>query len=93
MQMHSPAHPGTVLKDILCDTSISELARHIGVPRENLSKIVHGRQSISPTVAWKLAQAFPNSDAQFWLALQNQYDIAQIRKKKPKPIKPLSIAA
>jgi antitoxin HigA-1 len=93
MGMYNPAHPGAVLKDIMGKTSISELARHLGIPRENLSKIIHGRQSVSPAVAWKLAQAFPNSDAQMWLALQNQYDLAQIRKKKPKAIKPLSIAA
>jgi antitoxin HigA-1 len=92
MEMYSPAHPGAVLKDIMGKTTVSELARHLDIPRGNLSNIIHGHQNVSAVVAWKLGQAFPNSDARFWMDLQTQYDLAQLRKKKLKPIKPLPIA-
>jgi addiction module HigA family antidote len=94
MQMHNPPHPGLLVREAMGERlTVAALARHLKVPRENLSKILNGRQSISAAVALKLSEAFPNQDAEFWLRLQNQYDLGHLRKKKRARIKPLAYAA
>jgi addiction module HigA family antidote len=94
MKMHNPPHPGAVLFDTKGDITVSQLAAHLGIERANMSRILHGRMSITPAIALKLSEAFPSSQPEFWLALQAQYDIAKERKKKRTKVKPLqSIAA
>ena len=90
MQMFNPAHPGEIVRECMGENlTVTALAKHLGVPRVNLSNILHGKLGISAAVALKLAQAFPNQDAEFWLALQAQFDLAQERKKKRAKIKPV----
>ena len=56
--------------------TVTAFAKQIGIPRVDLSNILHGKQSISAEAAQKLGQAFPNQDAALWLRLQNSYDRA-----------------
>jgi addiction module HigA family antidote len=72
--------------------TVSALAKHIGMTRANLSMILNGRMGVSATVAIKLAQAFPKTDAQFWMAIQTQYDLARARRKKRAKILPIKPA-
>ena len=44
-----------------------------------MSEIVNGKAGISPTMALKLAKAF-NTTPEFWLNMQQKYDLAQARK-------------
>jgi addiction module HigA family antidote len=82
MRMHNPAHPGQILREYMGDAyTVSGLAKSMEMTRANLSMILNGRLGISAAVALKLADVFPNSDAEFWLALQTQYDLAALRKK------------
>jgi antitoxin HigA-1 len=90
MQMFNPCHPGTILREYMGEAiTIAALARHLGMTRANLSMILNGRSGISAAVAVKLSEAFPNSDPEFWLGLQTQYDLAQVRKKKRTKVLPL----
>ena len=90
MEMYNPSHPGRILRLYMGeDITVSALAKHLGMTRANLSMILNGRLSISAAVALKLAEAFPISDANFWLGLQSQYDLARARRKKLTKIKPL----
>ncbi len=90
MEMFNPSHPGRILRVHIEDrTTVSALARHLGMSRANLSMILNGRLGISASVAVKLSEAFPNTDARFWLTLQNNYDLAQVRKRKRRKIAPL----
>jgi plasmid maintenance system antidote protein VapI len=43
-------------------------------------------------VAIKLAEAFPKTDAQFWMNLQTQYDLARARRKRRAKIRPIQTA-
>jgi addiction module HigA family antidote len=89
MPMFNPPHPGAGIREYMGETvTISALAKHLGMTRANLSMILNGRLGVSAAVALKLSEAFPNSDPQFWLNLQNNYDLAQARKKKRSTIKP-----
>jgi addiction module HigA family antidote len=51
--------------------------------------ILNGRLGISATMAIKLSEAFPKTDAQFWMNLQIQYDLAQARRRRRKKIAPV----
>jgi antitoxin HigA-1 len=70
-------HPGEVLKKEFLDPleiSMYRLSKEILVPQTRMSEIIHGRRSISADTALRLSIYFGNS-ANFWLGLQNEYDI------------------
>ena len=90
MEMFNPPHPGRGIREYMGDKiTVAALAKHLGVTRANLSMILNGRSGVSASVAVKLSEAFPNSNPQFWLNLQNNYDLAQVRKKKRVKVQPL----
>ena len=72
-----PSHPGEYLReDILpaLDMTVSELARHLDVTRQTLSRLINEKSAVSVEMAQRLAQAF-GSNPGFWLRLQLQYDL------------------
>jgi len=82
MEMKNPPHPGKILKQECLEPlglSITEAALKLGITRQTLSEIVNGKAGISPTMALKLAKAF-NTTPEFWLNMQQKYDLAQARK-------------
>ncbi len=81
--MHIPAiHPGLVLQDELEEIGITQtaLAVHIGVLPKTINEICRGKRGISAEMAWKLSQAL-GASPNFWLNLQNNWELAQIRTK------------
>jgi len=74
-----PIHPGRILLEDLRDeeVSINALARAIRVPANRISLIVNGRRGISADTAARLARFFGTS-AQYWLNIQNKYDLDSI---------------
>ena len=82
MNMFAPAHPGLILREYMGEErSVSQFAEELGMTRANLSMILNGRLGISAAVALRLARVFKNTDAEFWLNLQNQFDLASLRQK------------
>ncbi|MBR2282426.1 MAG: HigA family addiction module antidote protein [Spirochaetales bacterium] len=70
-------HPGEVLKEeFLVPMGISayRLAKELDIPQTRVSEIVHGKRSVTADTAIRLALFFGTS-AEFWLNLQNLYDI------------------
>lgn len=86
--MFDPAHPGEVLRDIIEGIreesqqafTIETIAQWMGTTRKTLSALLNTRQSVSPEMALRLERAFPNTTAEFWLGMQEQYDLAQARR-------------
>lgn len=77
--MYNPPHPGETLReDVLpaLDISVAEMARRLGVARETLSRILHGRAPISPDLAVRLERAGIGR-ARTWLAVQSDYELWQ----------------
>ncbi len=77
MEMFSPAHPGKLLKSGYMEElnlSVAKVALMLGVSRKTIYDIINCKASVTPAMALKIAKAF-NSDAQFWLDLQTQYDL------------------
>lgn len=76
---YTPVHPGEVLKDELDELGITQsaLAKHIGVLPKTINEICRGKRGISAEMAMKLLKALGGS-AQFWLNLQNNWEISQL---------------
>lgn len=87
--MFDPAHPGELIRETIEALreetgryiTIGEVADGLHTTRKTLSAIINGKQSVSPEMALKLAAAFKNTNAEFWLRVQNNYDLAKARKK------------
>jgi addiction module HigA family antidote len=81
------SHPGRFLKRELGARKLSanRLSLDIGVPSGRITDILNGRRSITADTAVRLGRYFGNR-AQFWLDLQNQFDIATIEREKGKEI-------
>lgn len=92
MNMHNPPHPGTVLRDVLGDTSVTEAAKHLDVTRAALSRILNGKAAISADMAVRLAIVLPNTDAAFWLRLQYQHDLWHAQQQPHDNVVPLDMA-
>lgn len=76
---YTPIHPGEVLNDELEEVGFTQsaLAKHIGVLPKTINEICRGKRGISAKMALKLSKALGGSP-QFWLNLQNNWEISQI---------------
>lgn len=73
----NPIHPGEVLlEEFLKPLGLSQnrLALDIGVHPRRINEIVLGKRRITADTALRLSRFFGNSP-QFWLGLQNDYDL------------------
>jgi len=72
-----PIHPGEILlEEFLKPMELSQyrLAKDISVPARRINEIVHGKRSVSPDTALRLARYFGLSE-RFWMNLQTRYDL------------------
>jgi len=90
--MYDPAHPGEVLQDYLEGRNITHVAKHIGVSRVALSKVLNCRGGVSPEMSIRLSAALGTHPG-FWFDMQSKYDFAQARRKRIPKIQPLPVAA
>ncbi len=84
----TPVHPGEVLKDELEEICLTQsaIAKHIGVLPKTINEICRGKRGISAEMAMKLSRALGGSP-QFWLNLQNNWEISQIDENAFEDIK------
>jgi antitoxin HigA-1 len=92
MQMHNPAHPGKILAYYLEDRTVTEVARHLGVTRPALSRVLNGKAGISADMALRISDAF-GTEPDFWLRLQAQRDLWIASHKRRVKVKPLAVSA
>ena len=93
-----PITPGEILREDFMeplDISINQLARDLSVPPNRISEIVNGKRAITADTALRLQRYF-GIEAQFWLNLQNEFDLRMMKRKiwtdierRIIPIKPL----
>jgi len=88
MRMHNPPHPGRVLREYLGTRSVTDTAKHLGVTRVALSRILNGSAGISADMALKLADALGTSP-ELWTGMQTQYDLWQASQRRRKKVKPM----
>jgi len=92
MRMVNPAHPGRILAYYMQGRSVTEVARHLGVTRPALSRVLNGKAGISADMALRLSEAF-QTDPGLWLRLQAQRDIWVASKKRRPKVRRLDAAA
>ena len=83
-------HPGEYLAAELKRLSISaaELARRLNVPTNRITAIVNGQRAVTGDTALRLAH-FLGTTPEFWLNLQNLYELRRAEAKSGKDIKKL----
>lgn len=86
--MFNPPHPGEVLREYLEGFSVTATASALGVTRVNISRILNGHNGISADMAIRLSIALDTSP-DFWLNLQNQYDLWVASQQKHENIQKL----
>lgn len=73
----NPFHPGVFLKEVLDDLAITpyRLAKDTNMPGSRIDQILKEKRGITVDTAMRLA-AYLGTTEQYWLNLQNSYDIA-----------------
>jgi addiction module HigA family antidote len=83
-------HPGEILHTEFMEPlglTSYRLAKEIGVPVPRVNDIVRGKRSISADTALRFGVYF-GLPAQFWLNLQNEYDLRNAKTEGLSRIKP-----
>ncbi len=86
MPMKSPPHPGDFIRTEIIEPtglSMAGAAAALGVSRPALSRLLHGKTSLSGEMALRLEKAF-GVKMDTLVRMQASYDIAQVRKRKTK---------
>jgi addiction module HigA family antidote len=79
-------HPGEVLEEeflIPLHLSAYRLAKETKMPQTRISEILKRKRGISADTALRLAK-FLGTTPQFWLGLQNDYDLEESKKTSQK---------
>lgn len=77
-------HPGEILREeflLPLDISAYKLSKDTDIPQTRISQIIKGKRRITADSALRLAAYF-GTTAQFWLGIQNDYDIEEEMEKK-----------
>jgi addiction module HigA family antidote len=96
MGMFNPPHPGALIADILengelsVGNTVTALAKHLGVTRATLSRVINGRSAVSADMALKLQDAF-GVRADLWLSLQLKRDLWVASRKRRKKVRSVVI--
>ena len=83
-------HPGDILATEFMEPlglTAYRLAKELHVPLPRINDVVRGKRSISADTALRLGIYF-GLPAQFWLNLQNDYDIRLAKNRALSKIKP-----
>lgn len=78
-----PMYPGEILREDFLEPlgiSINRLSRDLSVPPNRVSEIVNGKRAITADTALRLERYF-GVEAQFWLNLQNEFDLRMMKRK------------
>ncbi len=93
MDMHDPAHPGEVLSGWIDDLglSVTAFAKHLGISRIMLSRILNGHAAVSADMDLRLSEALGTAPG-FWLQMQTQRDLwlARQRATERQPVEKLA---
>ena len=90
-----PIHPGEILREEYLaplGMSANALAHAIGVPANRISDVIRAKRAVTADTALRLARALKTSP-QFWLNLQQSYDLRVAEERGPINVKPIEAMA
>jgi addiction module HigA family antidote len=78
-----PTHPGSIIKEEIESRGITqkEFAAQTGLSRSVLNDILNEKRSVNIEYAL-LFEAALGIDADFWISMQNRYDIIKVKRNK-----------
>jgi len=82
-------HPGVILKEEFAtplNLTQAQLSRDLKVGIKTLSELYNEKRGVTPLMALKLSEYF-GTTPQFWLNLQNAYDLYKTYEKEKDAIK------
>jgi addiction module HigA family antidote len=94
MKKRFAVHPGEILLTEFMEPmglSSYRVAKEVGVPLPRIYDIVKGRRAISADTALRLGAYF-GLPAQFWMNLQNEYDLRTAHTAEVDRIRPWKAA-
>ena len=77
-------HPGVWLREEVVDPaglSVTDLADHIGVSRQSMSKLLNGHQGLSAEMAIRFEKAF-GLKADTLMRMQSAHELAEARSRE-----------
>ena len=80
--MVDPPHPGEFIREVYLDpleVSSRTVAAKLKVSPSTLTRLLNGQSSVTPEMALRLSKTLGRSP-ESWLAMQNCYDLWQIRQ-------------
>jgi addiction module HigA family antidote len=83
-----PMHPGEWLREEILPAvgrPKTEIARLLGISRQQLYDILEERKPVTPSTALRLGKLFGNG-AEFWVDLQRSFDLAVAEKEIAKEL-------
>ena len=81
-------HPGIILKEefaVPMKITQEKLARSLNVGIKTISELYNEKRGITPLMALKLSNLF-GTTAEFWMNLQNNYDLHKTYEKQKEEI-------
>ena len=91
-EMYNPPHPGEILADTVLrpdgGISVTEFAKHLGVTRVALSRVVNGRAAVSADMDLRLSKALGTTPCT-WYKMQADYDMWHAKRRFRAKVKPL----
>ena len=82
MTMHSPSHPGEMIREEVLGPlglEVTEAAKVLKVARSSLSRLLNEKAALSPEMAIRIEKAFgPKAD--HLMRIQTNYDMAKARQ-------------
>ena len=78
--MHTPPHPGKVLRDWLTDITVTEAAKRLGVTRVALSRVLNGSAAVSADMDLRLSKALGTSPG-LWYGMQADFDLWRAQRQ------------
>lgn len=92
MRMHNPPHPGRSLKEAIeaIPMTVTAFAKHIGVSRVALSRVINQQAGFTPEMSIRVSQAFgQGTHGDTWFKMQNDHDFWKASQKKRKKVREL----
>lgn len=97
-RIHPPVHPGEMLREEWLgplNMNANQLAKALGVDRQNIYDIVNEKRGVSAEMALRLAR-WSGMRPEFWLGLQEHYELELARmesgEKIEREVQPLTTA-
>lgn len=86
-------HTGSIIREYMENAGLNQkqLATIMGISPKHLSNILKGNNRITPEMALKLEEAFPQTNVSYWINYDSKYQEQLLRDPRYKELKKLNL--